>query len=586
MSFGTIAIWTESGDYQEFTIEKQTTSIGRLPGNDIVLNTNAVSRYHAQIEVADGQVYLIDKETVNGTYLNDVIVEPETRVPLDKDSRIVMGDVRMIFIPPEAATRTQILLLPEVLTISEEGIPFTLVLDKPHQKVAPGARLNLSLLIKNTGAAEDSFIISTSGMDDDWVRLNWQELTLGPDQEAEVQISIRPPRSSNTHPGLYPLTVTVHLEDQPELKLQGERAIEVADYGGFAMDARQSKPDEYRVSVQNQGNIPLGLSFNGFSRRNVLAFKFDPPQFELAPGEARTLSANVKLRRGASKPEKPIRFAILAQSTDAAHYTAPLSLRYEHKPNAVPFWVGAPILLMVAGIGAVILAVAFLFFFVLSPNGDDAVADAFPTADIYIEEAEVLDAQAATPTLAAEEPEAQGVPEAEITRFEADPPSIIYRTEQDILLQWDVENHVDLRLYGPDEAEIELSEQQISTRQLVIQTEDLMPGSMFFFLEATGADDLTVQMPVEINILTAECEIQGGANAPLYDRPNLIGAEQIDELQPETLVIITGRTSDTNWLRISVDAGPLGWVSTQSVICAPGSVQFDQYIVTTPQPPN
>lgn len=579
MAFGTIAIWTESGDYQEYVIDKQTTSIGRLPGNDIVLNTNAVSRYHAQIEVADGQVFMLDKETVNGTFINDKIIAPETRYPLTKDSLIVMGDVRMVFIPPEATTRTQILLMPEALNITEEAVPFRLVLDKPHQKVAPGARLNLSLLIKNTGEEEDSYTISTTGMDEDWVRLNWQELTLGPDQEAEVQVSIRPPRSSTTNPGLYPLTVVVQLVDNPEVKLQGERAIEVAGYGGFAMDARQGKNENYRVSVQNQGNIPLGLGFKGFARGNLLSYKFDPSQVMLEPGEAQTVSLDVKPRRGTPKPTEPMRFAVLAQSLDAAGYTAPLSLEYEHKPSAVPFWVGAPLVLMVTGALAFVVAAAFIFFFVLGPE-DDVVADTTAVGETP-DQLPTDPPPEATPTLAGIAPDNVGAPVAEITRFDADPPSIIYRTEQDILLQWDVTNYEDIRLLGPDEVELPLTDQQISTRQLVIQTEDLLPGPAFYFLEVTGEDGQTVSEVVEITIATAECNVESDTNIVLYDSPNILIANQLGELRPGTSVVITGRTNDINWLRVSVDNGPLGWVGSDGVLCAPGSVEFDEYIVIT-----
>ncbi len=585
MAFGTIAIWTESGDYQEFEIEKQTTSIGRLPGNDIVLNTNAVSRYHAQIEVADGQVFLLDKETVNGTFINDQIITPETRYPLSKDSRIVMGDVRMVFIPPEATTRTQILLTPEALKISEDETPFSLVLDKPYQKVAPGARLNLSLLIQNIGVDEQSYLIKTSGMEEEWVRLNWQELTLGPDQEAEVQVSIRPPRSSTTNPGLYPLTVTVQLADQPEVKLQGERAIEVAGYSGFAMDAREGKNGNYRVSVQNQGNIPLNISLNGFSRGNQLAYVFKPSNVLLEAGEAKTVDLEVKLRRGVPKPEGPMRFAVLAQSHDAAGYTAPLSMQYVHnKPSLVPLWVGAPLVLMIAGLVAVVLAVGVAFF-VLGGRGangdllagavdaDEAVetnVPVKPTSEVVV-----------TPTLAANAPDSAGAPEAEILRFDADPPSIIYRTEQDVLLQWDVINHTSLRLLGPDEQEISLTDQQISTRQIVIQTEDLLPGPAFYFLEAVGEDNQTVTETVEVTIATADCSVQGDENIVLYDSPNILIADEIGELRPETTVVITGRTNDINWLRVSVDNGPLGWVGADNISCEPGSVPFAEYIVIT-----
>ena len=83
MAFGTIVVQTESGDFTEYELTKPTSSIGRQPGNDIVLQTSAVSRYHAQLEVAEGQVFLVDLGTVNGTFVNDSQIEPNSRVSLD-----------------------------------------------------------------------------------------------------------------------------------------------------------------------------------------------------------------------------------------------------------------------------------------------------------------------------------------------------------------------------------------------------------------------------------------------------------------------------------------------------------------------
>src|SRR5690242_14776417 len=102
MAFGKIAVIHPNGDSEEHELTKPTTSVGRQPGNDIVLPTSAVSRYHAQFDVSEGAVYLVDLGTVNGTFVNDRQVEANGRIQLGDGDVIVIGDMQMQFQAPEA----------------------------------------------------------------------------------------------------------------------------------------------------------------------------------------------------------------------------------------------------------------------------------------------------------------------------------------------------------------------------------------------------------------------------------------------------------------------------------------------------
>ena len=56
--------------------------IGRSPDCDIVFaKDSAVSKVHATIEVADGQVWLADLQSRNGTFINGHRIERRTQVP-------------------------------------------------------------------------------------------------------------------------------------------------------------------------------------------------------------------------------------------------------------------------------------------------------------------------------------------------------------------------------------------------------------------------------------------------------------------------------------------------------------------------
>ena len=54
-----------------YSIDKQkVTSIGRKPGNDVVLKDPSVSGYHAKIRFEDDAYFPYDFATTNGTRVN------------------------------------------------------------------------------------------------------------------------------------------------------------------------------------------------------------------------------------------------------------------------------------------------------------------------------------------------------------------------------------------------------------------------------------------------------------------------------------------------------------------------------------
>jgi len=54
MIYGKLLVYLPDGTVEEHPLTKEATSIGRQPGNDIVIATIAVSRYHAQIIARQG----------------------------------------------------------------------------------------------------------------------------------------------------------------------------------------------------------------------------------------------------------------------------------------------------------------------------------------------------------------------------------------------------------------------------------------------------------------------------------------------------------------------------------------------------
>ena len=112
--------------------------IGRQSDCDIVLDSNSVSRRHAEV-VADGGAFFVeDLGSRNGTYVNGRKIEGRTR--LAENDRIKICDMLLTFHdqPPAAEAEEEADELAITLSEEEGGSTITSTLD-----VASGSRLGL-----------------------------------------------------------------------------------------------------------------------------------------------------------------------------------------------------------------------------------------------------------------------------------------------------------------------------------------------------------------------------------------------------------------------------------------------------------
>ncbi|MBK5206348.1 MAG: FHA domain-containing protein [Polaromonas sp.] len=62
---------------KEVQLTKDRTSLGRRPYNDIVIDNLAVSGEHAVLQMSGNEVYLVDLNSTNGTYVNGKAVKKQ-----------------------------------------------------------------------------------------------------------------------------------------------------------------------------------------------------------------------------------------------------------------------------------------------------------------------------------------------------------------------------------------------------------------------------------------------------------------------------------------------------------------------------
>lgn len=84
-------------------LDKEVVTAGRSPKSDIFLDDITVSRHHAEFVMREGQVTLVDKGSLNGTYVNRTLVDQAA--VLRPGDEVQIGKFRMLFFVSEHGLR-------------------------------------------------------------------------------------------------------------------------------------------------------------------------------------------------------------------------------------------------------------------------------------------------------------------------------------------------------------------------------------------------------------------------------------------------------------------------------------------------
>lgn len=98
-----IAILVNPMSGEEFNVRRYSTSIGRDLGNDVVVASDrTLSRQHALVQFINGQFYVQDLHSKNGTRLNGAAVTNLMK-QLKSGDELSVGLTRLIFLLIPAA---------------------------------------------------------------------------------------------------------------------------------------------------------------------------------------------------------------------------------------------------------------------------------------------------------------------------------------------------------------------------------------------------------------------------------------------------------------------------------------------------
>ena len=84
----------------QFLIDSDVTTLGRHPESDVFLDDVTVSRHHAKLVRVGGELMLEDLGSLNGTYINRVLIDGRAQV--HHGDEIQIGKYRATILLSEA----------------------------------------------------------------------------------------------------------------------------------------------------------------------------------------------------------------------------------------------------------------------------------------------------------------------------------------------------------------------------------------------------------------------------------------------------------------------------------------------------
>ncbi|MBI5958841.1 MAG: FHA domain-containing protein [Chloroflexi bacterium] len=367
MFFGRIDVYWPDGPIESYRLNKASVAIGRSTGNDIVLDTTAISRYHVKLIFQNQQALLEDLESVNGTYVENVRLLPHEPYGLRGGEEVQIGDILLIYHPPtgvETTTSTEAIESTQRITLAQTT--YKVELEGPDMAVAPGAHGQAALKIENTGSDVDQYRIEIEGLPKGWARVDHTEIEIDPGEQHQAIISFKPLRRSETKPGEYPLTVRVRSKSHPNEAIELPTVLHILSFSGFGMalnNLHTGSGGHFTLYLHNQGNASLPIGIQGNDSGQELVFDLPHNPLPLGPGERRTITGSVRLRRRRwFGVEHEHEFALVARAQDPSGFMASVPGIYAEK-GLLPGWlpvliVPALALLVLLFVGAILLALS------------------------------------------------------------------------------------------------------------------------------------------------------------------------------------------------------------------------------------
>ncbi|MBK9746881.1 MAG: FHA domain-containing protein [Chloroflexi bacterium] len=616
-AYGRLDVFFPDGLFKTYLLTDPNTTIGRSNTSTIPIDDETLSRYHVNITLKNSVVYIADMESENGTFIDGSRLESNTATELSGGEEIMIGDLRMIFATLDDSP-TRPIEVPEETTqrVDLPDAEFYIEIADSYQTVAPGAHISTRVSITNEGEKTERFAIEVTGLPREWLRIDKTEVEIAAGKSAEITLSFKPLRRSDSRPGDYTVQIAVRRKGQPDLVLRGSVNLLVLPYSGFGMALDKSRlkaGDRFRLFLHNQGSAPLPLTISGRDLSNShLLIKLVPNRVELAPGQRVVVQGDARPKStrlfGDARQHS---FDLLARSGDASGFLVSTRAYVDEKPP-LPAWS----VFAFGGLGVAVIGIFLIGLLILlrpstatpSITQFDVSAERVAQGDPLTLSWMVLDADSVAITLNGaqvmqtdtDENNIQidttpftpgpvtfgliamnGDQQVQETRtveifvplrllsFAYSPNPLVRYVNQTITLRWDVPQASSVRIVGlegfstTESIDTAFSASDELSLTGIITTADPLTVTLI----AEGAGSTTpLEQTVALDVIDPQCTTAAGG-VTLYDGPST-SAQVIGTIPDGGFVTVNAQDPSGAWLRVVLSGGVPGWGQLSAFRCA------------------
>jgi pSer/pThr/pTyr-binding forkhead associated (FHA) protein len=146
-----IILYREGKEANRFSFDRQEVSIGRETDNDIVIDSSLVSRHHAKLELREGQIFITDLNSSNGTWINGERIKGCSI--LSENGQANIGEFSLQVLPSSKDDATVLLsssLCLEIIFPKNEKITITI---KDGEKVVVGRQPDCDVVMEDNSVS-------------------------------------------------------------------------------------------------------------------------------------------------------------------------------------------------------------------------------------------------------------------------------------------------------------------------------------------------------------------------------------------------------------------------------------------------
>ena len=340
-SYDKIIIAHRQRPSQTIELTNDFLTIGRLPENDLQLEADKVSRYHARLEREPDGWKVIDLGSSNGTRLDGNKLLPDIPHRWNPNAKLRIGPFQLRFVASGSQRRSrpkisqsrprpaqqfgggqasvQIVagagpsMGPPVRNDSLTGEPAqsrgsdqVIITTKPTSMlvkleeygVGLGNEIQVSLL--NQTGKVDHFTVEVEGIPFEWVKIPRDTVQLMPNVSDTLTIIIKPARESRTRAGQYRYHIQVRAKSTGTRVASKSGQITIAPFDGFSAELhppRIKNGQSVRLILANEGNQAMNYTLYGRDPAEELLFTGNGREISIEPGDDIVLKMEINAKR-------------------------------------------------------------------------------------------------------------------------------------------------------------------------------------------------------------------------------------------------------------------------------------------------